>query len=172
MKKLLFSLLLILGGQFSLHLMGQIYINFEGIDGDLGKSQVKGTMLQSLSVGSTNATTIGSATTGAGAGKAKLEDITFTKLRGKISTVLQQRLYSGQHFQKVVINYYKPGQADPFMVITLSTVFITKIDIALAGTEPPQETMTLTYGAIKIEDNYGEPNKPSSGWNAMTNKAQ
>ncbi|HSU27557.1 MAG TPA: type VI secretion system tube protein Hcp [Chitinophagaceae bacterium] len=176
MKKLLLVFLLIPATLFSLQMHGQIYINFEGVEGDT-KIKDKGTEVMALTLGSENATSIGSATTGASSGKVQFADLSFTKVRGKSSNVLQQKLYSGTHVPKVVINYYKAGSAEPFMIITLTTVYITKVDLALTGGEPPTETITLKYGAISFEDNYGtdpagRPIKPTSSWNVMTNKAQ
>ena len=63
-----------------------------------------------------------------------------------------------------------------FLKITLSEVFVSEYqDAASLGDDVPQETVTLAYGAIKVEftpqDPTGKPGaKVTGGWDRRSNQ--
>jgi type VI secretion system secreted protein Hcp len=131
-----------------------------------------------------NATTVGSATGGAGA-KARLDQLLIHKFVDKISTSLFSASVAGEHFAVVHLFVRQDGTGQPsgaapevpFLNYEFQTVFITKIDWSgNAGDPVPDEAVTFEYGALKIVYNEpstdGTPGGPvSASWNQVTNSA-
>ena len=103
-----------------------------------------------------NPTTIGSATGGAGAGKAKFNEFTITKTPDSASPSFFKNVVAGAHYQKVVLEMRKAG-GDPhssgkaFLRYTFDTVFTTKIDWSGPGDEGPEESITFVYGKLTVQ---------------------
>jgi type VI secretion system secreted protein Hcp len=105
------------------------FLKIDTIDGDSqDKSHPKEIQIDSFSFGVTQFTSVGSATGGAGAGKASLQDIHFSSPMNVASPKLFQACVSGQHFQKVVLSCRKAGgeqTSSDFLKITLTDVLIS-----------------------------------------------
>jgi type VI secretion system secreted protein Hcp len=112
-----------------------------------------------------NPTTIGSATSGAGAGKIKFNEFTITKTTDSASPVFFKNCCAGAHYQKVVIGMRKAGgdpstAGQPFLQYKFGTVFTTKIDWSSPGDEGPQESITFVYGTLEVQ--YVSQDPPDS----------
>lgn len=124
-----------------------------------------------------NPTTIGSGTSGAGAGKVKFQDLHIVKTVDKSSPQLFQALTSGAHFTKATLNIRKAGGTSGFTYLTyeFDLVYVTDIaSSATSGGDKPMEDVQFTYGALAIkyvpQNPNGSPGTPiTGGWNITTN---
>jgi YD repeat-containing protein len=104
----------------------------------------------------TNKSTIGSATSGAGSGKAKFNEFTITKTTDKASPAFFKNCVAGAHYKSVVIHMRKAG-GDP-----------SSSDWSGPGDEGPEESITMVYGTIGVHYTRQE-NSSSSSWNSASN---
>jgi type VI secretion system secreted protein Hcp len=125
-----------------------------------------------------NATTVGSATGGAGA-KARLDQLVILKSVDKVSTSLFNASVSGAHFAvaHLFIRHDGAAQQVPFLDYEFQTVFITNIAWSGSGGDPdPAEAVTFEYGALKIVYKTANPDGSqgqavSASWSQVTNSA-
>ncbi|MDE1818660.1 MAG: type VI secretion system tube protein Hcp [Thaumarchaeota archaeon] len=123
-----------------------------------------------------NAISIGSGTSGAGAGKEKFNEFTITKKFDKTSPILFTDQAMGTHFDKVVLTVRKAGGTQDFLTITLGTVFVSEITHVSNG-DYPTETISFFYGTL--QEDY-KPQNPDGTlgsnahafWNEITNSDQ
>jgi type VI secretion system secreted protein Hcp len=154
----------------------------ETLDPDYkSKPNVAAIELQSVSLGVENPTTIGSASGGAGAGKAKFNPLMIKHRIGPSSPAFFTVAASGGHFDQVQLDFRKSGgqsgsSSKAYLSITLKMVFITKIEIDHdSGDDAPTEVLTLSYGAMQMQyfqqDKTGAISKESQTgmWNQVTN---
>jgi type VI secretion system secreted protein Hcp len=146
--------------------------------GESGDAAHKGSVqVSSFAFGVENPTIIGSATGGAGTGKAKFSTLQVTKGIDSASPGLFSALSTGAHFPEAVLHIRKAGagpSAD-YLVYRFSMVFVTKVDWAAAsGDDAPQETVELMYGAMQVSyaqqmatGQLGQPRLAT--WNQVTN---
>lgn len=116
------------------------------------------TCLSSTTI-SENPATIGSASSGSGQGKAKLDDFTITEPVGTYSIQYFKSLTSGGHYRQIAINVRKTTGGTPTTYLTylLGTVYITKVEQSdSSGDGGPTETIAMTYGSINLS--YREQN--------------
>ena len=113
--------------------------------------------IKEFSFGEENATTIGSATTGAGAGKAKLNPFKIKKPVDSASPNFFLASSSGVHYPTATISVRKAGAAGgkssgaPYLIFTFKMVFVTNIDGTGPGEEEgPEEEISFVYGALQI----------------------
>jgi type VI protein secretion system component Hcp/Ca2+-binding RTX toxin-like protein len=114
----------------------------------------------------TNSSSIGSATGGAGAGKAAFSPLTLTLDSNTALAPLLTMAATGDHFQTVTLAG-TDNQGKVVYQVTLSAVFVTKVeDDAGAGL-----TVSLDYGGIKLTaiDPGGATPNPEFFWNRVTN---
>jgi type VI secretion system secreted protein Hcp len=125
-----------------------------------------------------NATTIGSATAGAGAGRAKLGELSISKTVDQASPLLLVASASGGHFATVQLYLRDPtvGKGTPFLAFEFQTVFITRIEWsgATAG-EVPSESVHLAYAAVVMAYQGIKPDgmlalPVRGGWSQLTNQ--
>jgi type VI secretion system Hcp family effector len=139
------------------------FIWFEGVQGPVEEPAHKGAFeIKDFSfVGdptggcgmSCRATNIGSASSGAGAGKVKFNEFTITKATDKASpSFFKHAQMTGQHFPKVKIEMRKAGGGErgQFMDYTFTNVFPTKINWSGPGDEGPEESITFVYGSMTL----------------------
>jgi len=125
---------------------------------------------------------IGSATGGAGAGKAKFNEFTIKKTTDKSSPIFFKALGSGIHYPKAQVYIRKAG-GDPnstgkaYLVYTFGLVFVTKIDWSGPGDEGPEESITFAYAQLHVgywaQDSTGARQGPQAvaGWDVQKNKS-
>jgi type VI protein secretion system component Hcp len=97
--------------------------------------------------------TIGSATSGAGAGKIK--EFTIQLGLDKASPAFFKNCSAGTHYSKIIIAMRKAGadannSGKAFLRYTFGTVFTTKINFSDPGDEGPEETITFVYGKLGV----------------------
>jgi type VI secretion system secreted protein Hcp len=150
------------------------------IEGESADAQFpKQIELETWNWAATNATTIGSATGGAGAGKVTFKDFHFTAKVNKASVAIMFACCSGAHFKTAVLTCRKAGGTPQvYMKITMSTVFVTQYE-QLGNHETDATSMddvTLACGKIEIaygvQDAKGIVNSldQKAGWDRMMNK--
>jgi len=138
--------------------------------------------IKDYSFGVENPTTIGSATGGAGAGKATFKEFTITKLGDSSTPAFFRNCVVGAHYKNVSLQVRKAG-GDPgagtsgsvFLTYTFGTVFTTKINWT-PGEDSPKETITFVYGTLEVgyhqqDANGGDAGAGSSGWSVINNTA-
>ncbi len=110
---------------------------------------------------SENPATIGSASSGGGQGKAKLDDFTIQEPVGTYSIQYFNSLTSGGHYNQIAINVRRTfnGTTTTYLTYLLGTVYITKQEQSdTSGSNGgPTETITMTYGSINLS--YREQNQ-------------
>jgi type VI secretion system secreted protein Hcp len=150
------------------------FLKVDGITGQNGLAEF--VEISSFSLGVSNSTTIGSATGGAGAGKAKFDDVHITKPVDASTPKLFQAVATGKHIPTVVLSLRKEGGAEPtFETITLTDVFVTSFQQEGVSTDAlPTEQVTFAYG--KIEFAFTPPRGKGAGapvvvsWDITQNK--
>lgn len=131
--------------------------------------------VQELSWGIEHPTTLGSASGGAGSGKAELQELEVKKLVDASSPGLMMAAAKGSVIPSASIVIRRdPRQIDAALQYRLRTVFVTKIETsASAGDEGVYETVTLRYGSI--QERYvqtkltGALNPIIAGWDQLSN---
>jgi type VI secretion system secreted protein Hcp len=126
------------------------------ITGESTDKQFQGwTEIKSFDMGVENVTTIGSATGGAGAGKAKFDELTIEKNVDSTSPQIFQVLAQGQHFNGIEIAARKSGATTTSTAASVplryyfSLAYPTKDEQSGdAGDETPQEKLTFNYGGF------------------------
>jgi type VI protein secretion system component Hcp len=146
-----------------------------------GEAQSKGAggqvfELSSFTLDTTNTTTVGSASSGAGAGKVKFEKFQFVKLLDKYSATLFQDLASSKVIKSAEIIVRRPGpngKDTPVVQYMLKDVVLT--DLHVSGEQrAPSETIQGLYGSIQFvvytqSQNGTVTPGPSGGWSQVTN---
>jgi type VI protein secretion system component Hcp len=103
--------------------------------------------LDSYQFGFTNTTTIGSGTTGAGAGKAKFDELTISAPMSQASPQLFAVLALGDHYDTAVLTQ-RNAAGKPVAEWVLDTVFLTSDGIKNDSAAVPTETLHLAFGAL------------------------
>ena len=103
--------------------------------------------------GLSNTTSIGSATAGAGSGKAHFQDLSLTKYIDSSSNALMKACVTGAHYPEATLTIRKAGgTAVEYVVLTLKMVFVTSISTGGSGGEDKlTENVTLTFGAFQFK---------------------
>jgi len=126
-----------------------------------------------------NVTNIGSATSGAGAGKVQFQPVTIERPVDRASPLLFQMCASGQHFQQVQLLVAKTGGQGPaagqeaaFLVYTLSLVFIQNISWSFTTGGNVMETLNLEAGSIGVKFLDTSTGAVANGnWDQVSNTA-
>jgi type VI secretion system secreted protein Hcp len=134
--------------------------------------------LSSFSWSVENPTTIGSATGGAGTGKAKFNDFVVTKPVDKTSPQFFHELTIGNHKSLVTIDFTKisgTGTEQTYLEYRMGVVFTTKISWSSGG-DQPTESLTMVAGSVGVKtfafrsDGTPEPTLNQSWcWDVVTN---
>jgi type VI secretion system Hcp family effector len=121
-----------------------------------GRAQGKGNEFEisDFSFGVTNRASIGSATSGAGSGKAEFREFTIKRPVDSASPIFFKNCCAGSHYKTVVIQMRKAGgegSGKPYVQYRFGLVAVKKIDWSGPGDEGPEETITFEYGALEIQ---------------------
>jgi len=133
--------------------------------------------IRQFSVGAENMTSAGSSATGAGTGKATLNELVIEKSVDTMSRALFAISATGGHLAKMQLYIRRAGVAGgkPYLVYGFNMVFVSKIDwSASSGDEQPIERVTFAYAALAL--GY-YPQKPDgtlgtgvkTSWSQVTN---
>jgi type VI secretion system secreted protein Hcp len=124
------------------------FLQIDGIKGESQDDKHKGWIeISSFSWGVTNASSIGSATSGAGAGKASMQEIHITKNTDKASPLLMQACANGKHYAQVTLQMRKAG-GDTYMTYVLTDVLISSFQASGGGGDNPTESVTLRFARM------------------------
>ncbi len=132
----------------------------------------------SISFGITQADTAGSATTGAGAGRAKFDEFSIEKAVDLSSVPLYNACAAGAHFPDVMVAIRKPGGSNLlYLQYIFRMVFVTNISWSGgSGDEAPKETVKFKFGAMGIQYQQQDATGQAKGspipayWSTATNK--
>jgi type VI secretion system secreted protein Hcp len=142
-------------------------------------SQNKAFEIKDFSFDVENATTIGSGSGGAAAGRTKFGAFTIKKSTDSASPVFFQNCVTGAHYGKVTLAIRKQGTSSksagsPFLTYVFGVVFTTKISWSGPGDEAPEESIEFVYGTLQVEYVPQSPDGTlgtaiPAGWSQMAN---
>ena len=120
-----------------------------------------------------NPTTVGSATGGAGTGKAKLNRLTVEKRVDSASAALFQRMASGLHFPSMELFVRRAGATGAgHLKYRFTLVFVSSVSPSGDG-EEMRERVTFEYGAVAQSYTQQTGTRAGTvfeaGWNQVTN---
>ena len=107
--------------------------------------------IYSFSWGASNPVTIGSATTGAGAGKVSISSFNVMKKTDSASPTVFQACCLGAHFPKVVVTLRKAGgKQETFIEYTFETCFVESVQWSgsSGGDDTPTESLSIAFGKV------------------------
>ena len=136
-----------------------------------------------FTLGAENATTVGTASGGAGVGKARLKEFVIKKKADKASGPLFQACCTGAHFPEAVLSVRKTSGSGKtgaaYLVYRLSMVFCTNVEWTGPADDGAEETVTFAYGALQV---VYQPTDSTTGaavgsastinWNQVVNKPE
>jgi type VI secretion system secreted protein Hcp len=176
------ALMLLLVVPLSAHAATDTFLKFDksptapGLDGEsTDASFPKAIEISEFDWGIENPTTIGSATGGAGTGKAKFEEVHIKKTPDASSAGLMTALGRSTPIPNAWIIVRKAGDgqtgARPYLQYRLNKVFVTKIDVSnSSGDDTPTENVTFAVGAV--QQSYlkqGTTTPMVTGWDQVMN---
>jgi type VI protein secretion system component Hcp len=126
------------------------------------------TPIINFTLGGTNATTIGSGTGGAGAGRVEFSPLNVTKMLDGFSVLLLTRLANGQHFPEVKIEVFGPGDV-LLATYRFGPAFVVS-DLVGSSTMSLTEQVTFVFGRLESEINV-DGTLVHSCWDSVTNRA-
>jgi len=141
--------------------------------------------ISEFSFGVETTLSIGSATSGAGAGKATFKEFTVKKLTDIASPALLQCLGTGDHYETVGLYLRKSGAAatggsdgkagKAYLVFAFGMVAVKSIEWSgSSGDDVPTESVVFEFGELYIgyykQTSKGTLDKPKFGsWSKLTN---
>ena len=154
------------------------FLKMDGVKGESQDATHKEQIdIESFSWGEQSPTTIGSATSGAGAGKVRFDSFVFTALVSQASPTLALMCANGTHAPTAVLTARKAGgKQEAYYRVTFKTVFITAYKSIGVGTDLiPRDEVTCVFGEYEIDyrpqlKDGGLGASIKTGWNQMTNK--
>src|SRR6516225_7319823 len=153
-----------------------MFMKIKGVDGESKDSKHKKEIdVLAWSWGMSNS---GSAHVGGGdgAGKANVQDLSFTKYIDKSSPDLMLATCNGKHFDSATLIVRKAGEKPlEYLKITMTEVLITSVSTGGSGGEDRlTENVTLNFAKVKV--NYEQQTekgasgaKPKMGWDIAAN---
>ena len=154
-----------------------IHINIDTIPGE---SMIKGfekqIQVQSFSWG-LNQTAVFGASTGGGAGKVDVHNLTINHFVDTATPKLMLACASGQHIPKAVLTCSKAGGGSVvnYFKLTLTDILVTSVAPAGTGNDTPMESFSLSCAKFEVvytgQDNAGKPTAPVTvGWDIQKNQ--
>jgi type VI secretion system secreted protein Hcp len=135
----------------------------------------------SFSLGIHNTITVGSASSGVGAGKAQLNDFKITKLVDRASPTLLLYAGNGSHIAQVDLYLRKSGGPSGkglvFLQYSFKLVVVSDIEWnGDRGEDAVREDVTFTYGALQVKYVSQAPNGQAGttftgAWNRVKNNS-
>lgn len=134
--------------------------------------------LQGFSIGESNPSSIGSATSGSGSGKVNMAPLTCTKKVDKSSAVLFQMCAAGDHFDTATLTVRKAGKdALEYLIYTFTEVYIDSLNqfVTEAKSEVAEESLSFSYASVHVKytpqkaDGTGD-SPVEGGWDVTTNQ--
>jgi type VI secretion system secreted protein Hcp len=133
--------------------------------------------IEEVSFSVENPTTVGSATGGSGAGKAKFNPFHIRKDVDAASCPLFSACVAGAHFPSMMLAVRKSGGVNlVYLQYIFRQVFVTEITwVGGGGDDNPKEEITFVYGALGIQYIQQKPDGSAGTalqgmWSQITNK--
>jgi type VI secretion system secreted protein Hcp len=157
------------------------FLKLDTIKGESQDSKHKGEIeIYSFSFGASNSTTIGSASGGAGGGRASFPAFSFMKKTDSASPLLFQACCQGTHIATGALTLRKSGGDNPleYLKWKFATIFIESVQWAgsTGGDDSPSESVSFVYGQQTIDyqsqsaKGVAEGGAIHGGWDVTTNK--
>jgi type VI secretion system secreted protein Hcp len=115
---------------------------------------------------------------GAGAGKANVQDLSFTKYIDLSSPDLLLACCNGKHFPEATLIVRKAGEKPlEYLKIKLTQVLVTSVSTGGSGGEDRlTENVTINFSKVNVDyaeqtDKGGVGGKPKMGWDIAANKS-
>lgn len=153
------------------------FLKITGVEGESNKKGFeKQIEFHTFSWGVSQTATAHGASSGGTAGKAHVQDITFTKDCDKSSPTLLQNTMIGKSHKEVVMTFRKTtGDVQmPYLVYTMTDCVISNYQISGSnGQETLSEMMSLNFTTIKMEYMVQAKDGTKAGantatWNVLT----
>jgi type VI secretion system secreted protein Hcp len=155
------------------------FLKIDGVTGETTTGNTPGAIaVDGFELGAENKMTIGSASSGAGAGKATLNELTIEKPVDSTSPALFGMLGAGTKISGMELVARKAGPAGTapiYMRYTFQLAFVTsQTQTGAAGDDGIQEKLTFSYGSVKqTYVKLGASGTPAGtvfgSWNQVTN---
>jgi type VI secretion system secreted protein Hcp len=114
---------------------------------------------------------------GAGAGKANVQDLSFTKYIDLSSPDLMLACCNGKHFPEATLTVRKAGETPlEYLKIKLTEVLVTSVSTGGSGGEDRlTENVTLNFAKVNLDyveqtEKGAVGGKPKMGWDIAANK--
>jgi len=130
-----------------------VFLKLDGIEGESQDDRHKGEIhIVSYNLAAANSGSAGS-NLGSGVAKAKVQDITFTKVVDKSSPNLFISCCSSKPISTAVFTVRRAGEKpQEYLLITLTDVFVSSFDHMASDTGGlPSESVSLNFSKIKFE---------------------
>ena len=127
------------------------FLKIDGIPGESADHKHKDEIqLDSWSLGGRQSGTFSSGG-GGGAGKVKMNDVTFSEKVSKASPKLLLALATGEHIKKAVLSVRKAGgKQEDFLIVTFTDVLVSSYQTG-SSAKVPIESITLNFAAFQME---------------------
>jgi len=129
-----------------------MFIKFDGIDGEsVDAKHAKEIDVLAWSWGMSQSGTTHTST-GGGAGKVNVQDLSLTKYIDKSTTVLLQHCATGKHIPKAVLTVRKAGDKPlEYLVITLKDLLVSSVQTGGSGGEDRlSENITINFASYEV----------------------
>jgi len=151
------------------------FMLIQGVAGDATDPAHKNWIrVSSFDWGVANASTIGSATGGAGAGKATGDKLKLTIPTGPWTRELMSNLTRGAHYPQVVIDHVNTD-GRPSYRVAIQTLFLTHYLNTTKAKAQPEDEFEGVFGSFRAEFYAigvdGRVTATPVGWNFVTNTA-
>lgn len=156
------------------------FLKIDTIDGESTDDKYSGWIqIESFSWGEQQEHSVQSSSTGGGTGKISMQDLHITKVTDKASPTLFLDCAAGNHYNSAtMICREAGGQQIEFLKYEFQPpLFLTSFQMnGSQGMGRPSESLTLSYGTIKVtyqpqSSQDGSAQSPVvTGWNRTTNK--
>ncbi len=155
------------------------FLKLDGVTGESTDSAHSGEIeIYSFSWGASNPVTIGSGTTGSGAGKVSLSSFNFMKKLDNSSPNLLKNCCIGDHFKTATLQLRKAGGSqETYLEYDMEEIYVESYQVSgsTGGDDTPTESLSVTFA--KITMNYtpqlktgGMGTKVTAGWDQTINK--
>ncbi len=155
------------------------FLKLDGVTGETTDSKMTGAMeIYSFSWGASNPVTVGSATTGSGAGKVSLSSFNCMKKIDSASPNLLKNCCIGDHFKTGSVMLRKSGGTQAvYLQYDMTEVYVESYQISgsTGGDDTPTESVSFTSSSITMKYTpqlaTGKMGTMvPAGWNVTTNK--
>jgi type VI secretion system secreted protein Hcp len=131
------------------------FLKIDGVDGEsTRKGFEKQTEILSFNIAANNPTTIGSASGGAGGGKATMSSFSVSKKADKASPLLLQACLEGTHYAKasVTLNKAAGKSAVDFIKYEFEKVYVDNVQQsgASGGDDSANEVVSFVFGKFTM----------------------